>query len=151
MAGSERLPHTRNPCPIFPSDTFKDFWLNMKFYQKRLTWKHKLISQTAQWTSVRKGTKKRSWICEPHDYICCWQNWNSLSICVLAPWALSVHAHWAKPYLTPSKSCSGFCFLVYWETTSDPTDTHTHICRTKFQAPIWKVFRAISLAATVKT
>lgn len=127
MAGSERLPHTRNPCLIFSSDTFKDFWLNLKFYQKRLTWKHTLIYQTVQWISVRKGTKKQSWTCEAHDYICCWQNWNSLNICVPAPWVLSVHAHWAKPYLTPSKSCSDFCFLVYWETTSDPTDTYTHL------------------------
>lgn len=64
----------------------------------------------------RKGTAECSWTCETHDYIC-WQNWNSWSICVHAEWALSVRAHWAKPYPTPLKSCSGLCFLL-WESNS---------------------------------
>lgn len=53
----------------------------------------------------------------------------------------------SKPYLTPSKSCSGFCFLLWGE----PTTAERHICMGEFRAPSCTAFRAASPAATSKS
>ena len=137
-------------APHLSSDTFREFWCNLKFYQKGIPGKHMVIYQIARWTLQGKELKSDLNLWDT-DCICCERNWNSLSVCVHAAWVLSVQARWAKPYLTASKSFSGFCFLLYWETTSDPAEIHTHICRSEFRAPICKAFRSISLATTEKT
>lgn len=56
-------------------------------------------------------------------------------------YACTLHCALSKTSPCSCEILLGLLLLFYWETTSDPAETHTHIWRGTFQTPLWKAFR----------
>ena len=121
------------------SDTFRDLWGNLKFYQKGIFAEHNIHLKNSMVDSGRKRTKAWSWACETQNSLCCERNWNSLGVCVHAAVFTStlsatfLLSFGGKPWPLPLM-------------TSDPAEIHTPSAGVSFgsMAPICKAFRVVS-------